>query len=305
MARDEIFKRGWRRHSVISHNHGGTDALLPYLPDEIKEIASSQESIILISTYDCAVVSPCFDTEPWIQILVAFPIDHRKDLTKGRNPRRLHFVVRHNGKDSFFETNARCICQVDRRFLLNVNPDLEYSISGSDKYDLKHWLAERFRQDTWPSAFNTALKPAQKRLRSFMKRYNNYVSGIYVKLDTYDEITTGKYSASIIIAVESGKQRGLLGHIRDKTGVSAEKSIDEVLAYMESEVVTAFGDTLDIEDDPTKKIKKAVEIIDEVNLTVDQLRCFPRLSPYSLSDFNSDAPLPAEMTPAKIQSTEI
>lgn len=280
------------------------EVLLPYLPDEIKKIASSPETIILISTYDCAVVSPCFDTEPWIQLLVAFPIDHIKELTNGRNPRRLHFVVRHNGKDGFFETNARCICQVDRRFLLSASPDLEYSISNSDKYDLKHWLAERFRQDTWPNAFNTALKPAKKRLKGFMKRYNNYVSGIYVKLNTYDEIASGKYSASIIIAVESGRLRGLLGHIRDKVTISAEKSIEEVLSHMESEVAMAFGNTIDIEDDPTKS-KKAVEIMDEANLTVDLQRHFPRFSPYSLSDFNSNAPLPAEMIPAKTQSTEI
>ena len=108
-----------------------------------------------------------------------------------------------------------------------------------------------------------------------MKRYNNYVSGIYVKLNTYDEIADGKYLASIIIAVESGRLRGLLGHIRDKAAIPAEKKIEEVLAHMESEVVMAFGDTIDIEDDPTTKIKKAVEIIEETGLTVDQLRRFP------------------------------
>lgn len=299
MAKEQILEKGWRRHSVISSYQEGTALLLPHLPEIITNIVSAEGAIILVSTYDCAVVSPCFESEPWVQLLVAFPAMHEKKYAKGRDPRRLHFTVIHEGEDLQFETNASCICQVSRELLLQIEPDTTYKVDDTAKYDLKNWLAERFRQDTWPNAFNAALKPAEKRLKRFWQRYNEYISGMYIKLNTYKEIEEGKYSASIIVAVEAEKMLGLIRKLRAIDNSLKGKPIKEVMIRLESTVISAFGNTILIDEDPTKSIGKAVEFIEEGQLSVTQLRHFPRFSPYSLSEFDSIASLPVDMVPAK------
>ena len=300
MSREQLLEKGWRRHSVISPSHDAITALLPYLPEVVIGIASVEGAVILISTYDCAVVNPCFSGEPWVQLLVAFPADYQKKFSKGRDPRRLHFLIGRDGNSACYETNASCICQVKRDLLLEIEPDLPYLVSDSDKYDLKNWLAERFRQDTWPDAFNFALKPAEKKLKKFWVRYNDFISGMYIKLNTYDELEDGRYSVSIIVAIESGKQRKLISKVREVDKNMRDKSIDEVMARIENEVLNAFGNTVSIDEDRTKLHGKAIEIIDENVLSVHQLRHFPRFSPYSLSEFDSDAPPPVDLVPARV-----
>jgi len=78
-----------------------------------------------------------------------------------------------------------------------------------------------------------------------------------------------------------------------------EKGIDVVKTCIESEAITAFGDTVNINVDRTKPHGKAVEVLNEVGLTLDQLRKFPRFSPYSLSEFDSGAPLHLDILPAR------
>ena len=85
LARDELLEKGWRRHSIVSSGHGGMAILLPHLPEKAKKIASIDGAIALIATYDCAVVNSCFEDEPWVQILVAFPIEYQKRFAKGRD----------------------------------------------------------------------------------------------------------------------------------------------------------------------------------------------------------------------------
>jgi len=299
LVREQLLGKGWRRHSIISDEDGSLNKVIAHLPEKIQQKASADGAIILISTYDCAVVNHCFDTEPWVQLLIAFPVDYAKKYSKGRDPRRLHFSITHAGQEKHFETNASCICQCAREILLDVDPDENYQLSDIDKYDLKTWVAERFRQDTWPDALNRALKPAEGRLKRFYRRYNEYASGMYLRLNTYEELEGKKYSASVILALESGKQRALIKKLKTNNPQLNGKTIDEVMSHLANEVLTSFGDTIIIDSDPTNNSGKAIEIMEESNISVQQLREFACLSPHSLSDFNADEPPPIETVPGK------
>jgi len=123
---------------------------------------------------------------------VAFPAEYKKRFSKGRDPRRLHFDIHIKGDNQNYETNASCVCQVPREVLLEIKPDFSYDIGEPSKYDLKNWLAERYRQSTWPDAFNNALRPAEKRLKRFWGRYRDYISGMYIQLNSYEEIGTDR-----------------------------------------------------------------------------------------------------------------
>ncbi|MEP4149462.1 MAG: hypothetical protein ABJL54_19735 [Halioglobus sp.] len=290
----ELFERGWRRHSVIASAGNSLDSLSAHLSKSHGEICQLDGAIALVTTYDCAVIHHSFDLEPWVQLLLAFRVEPSKQFFSGRDARRLHFSVIRNGNTEYFETNASCLCQVGRSLLLELEPDSTYLIPDTEKHDLRNWLAERFRQDTWPNAFNQAVKPAEKRLKRLWVRYNKFLSGLYISLDTYDELEGRKYKVSILFLVEGGRKRELISTLRGNHKDLVEGTIDEVLQRVESDVLNAFGDTVEIIEDVTKPIGLAIEVIEEDEMTVRQLRDFSRFSPYSLSELDED-PLPAEM----------
>ncbi|MDO6747831.1 hypothetical protein [Gilvimarinus sp. 1_MG-2023] len=274
--------------------------LSPELPEKIIGMASAQGAVILVALYDCGVVNGCFDQEPWVQLLVAVPAEFNKNLSKGRNARRLHFRVTKDGEDLNFETNALGISQVSRELLLKLKIDESYRLGDTSKSDLKQWLAERYRQDTWPDAFNAAVKRRERQLKKLYKRYNEFVGGLYLHLHSYEELSGGKYTVSIILAIESGKLRALVKHIREARPEFSEKNIDAVLAILSNEVLAAFGDSVTFREDRTNLVHGvAIEVKEENNITLDDLRHFSRFSPYALSEFGTGNPLPAEMTPSK------
>ena len=232
---------------------------------------------------------------------MAVPVQFDRALSKGRNPRRLHFYVAKDGKDFAFEASSRGVCQINREALLKLEPSNAYSVDDANKFDLKQWLAERYRQDTWPDAFNNAVNSCRGKLKKLWRRYNDFISGLYIKLDSYDELTEGKYSMAVIVAIEEGKERALIKKIRENNKQLKNAAIDGVKCHLANEVMIAFGDCVIFLDDPTNKVHgKAVEVIAESQVTVHHQRTFGRFSPYSLSEYGTDAPMPSEMISGRV-----
>ncbi len=292
-----LLAKGWCRHAFIADD--GIELLLPYLPDQLHSLFKISSVQILLATYDCAIVHESFDDEPWMQLLLAIPIDYDKQFANGRNSRKIHFHIDVEGSLIAYEINAAGICQVDRKLLIDLNRNENTSITPEVAFDLRNWLAERFRQDAWPDSFNRAVSPANKRLKKFWGRYNDYISGLYIKLNTFDEITTGKYKASIIVCLETEKVRPLVQALREKDQKLQGKELPEVFNKIVNEIRVAFGETIDYEEDSTSYSGYAIEVMAENSITLEQLRKFPRYSPYSLSLFEGGAPLPVEMIPKK------
>lgn len=301
MDRAFLLENGWRRHSIISNSSGGLDKLKEVLPSEFEKIFSEDGCIAIISTYDCAVVSSSFEAEPWLQLQLAFPKDKKPQYEKCRDPRVLHFSVFFDDELVNYETNATCLCQIDRQFLLKATPCQNLVIEDNSKEDLKTWLAERFRQGAWPDAFNDSLKPAKGRLKSLWKRYNDFFTGLYIQLDTYEEKTEGKYIASIIVCVEDEKFRALIKKVKSTNKQLNEASSDEIILLIENEVLTAFGNAIELTEDPTKSHQKAIEIMEEGEVTLHQMRTFSRFSPYNLSMQDDESIVPFELVPGRAQ----
>lgn len=292
MAREELLKRGWRRHSVISSTEKALSSLSEHLVPTIQELFASAGAIAVVTTYDCAVISPDFEGEPWVQLLIAIPSEFNKQFSNGRSPRKIHFQVEHNGEKITYEAGAQGFCQADRKLLLQLTPDQSFNITPENRYQLKNWLAERFRQDTWPDAFNMAIKPGEKKLKKLWARYNDFIAGMYICLNTYDDPPSEPYQAAVILAVEEGKLRPLVKYIRELNPQLKNAEIDEIYKELYSQVETAFGDSLKIMPDTASITGKAIVALEESEITISQLKQFQRFSPYSMSDFESEAPAP-------------
>lgn len=294
MERDVLIQKGWRRHAIFCPDNGSLQQLKPHLPDEVEAILALPDTIALVATYDCAVVSGDFEGEPWIHLLIATPCNLDKQFTRGRHERRMQFEVSVGDKAIGYETNAAQFLQVPRSVLLNCSPSDQHSLNDQDKRFLNVWAAERFRREAWPDEFNNRLRPSQKRLKKLWQRYNNFVSGFYVRLTPFEEIPEGdNYEVCVIVAVETGMQRALYKHIADIADRDRKEKISpkEAEAVLANEVLVAFGDSIKFEADRNNTWGKAVEIIEEESLTVGLMKEFFLFSPYHISLLNDPAPL--------------
>lgn len=295
MDRAVLLANGWRRHSIISSNDEVYETLLAMLPASQQKIATSNSAIAIIATYDCAIVNPNLDAEPWLQVLLAYKTEPNKQFFSGRDPRRIHFQVDSNGITEYFETNAACIAQLERAPIVRFENNNVSQLPEASKFDLMNWLSERFKLTTWPDNFNKAIKPAGKRLKAFWKRYNSYLSSLYINLNKYEEVESGEYIISIIVALENGKQRQLLKKVREQNKQLAKCTIDQAKVNVENEIANIFNGLIAINEDPTAHSNLAIRVIEEKSITLHQLRKFYRFSPYSLSEFGEEAALPVDM----------
>ncbi|EHH1244579.1 hypothetical protein QUN95_002949 [Vibrio parahaemolyticus] len=295
-VREELLARGWGRHSCILIEDSIIEWLAPLLPDSVHELCV-QGNLLIISLYDCAVINPCFESEPWVNVLIAKKIDSlTKQFQNGRNERRLHFSISVDGQSEAFEVNASSIFQFERSRLLELNKHNGYQVEDDASFSLKHWLAERFRRDVWPDAFNRSIKKAEKRLKKFYERRNGHLSGVYLKLDSWEEKPTDeKYEVCGIIVIEDKMLRPLRRAVKQSQQGLADASNDDVDNVIRNEFKVALGDTVNWTEDRTLSIGIALDLKTEDQVTLSHQRQFRRLNPYTLSDENPDAPMPAEM----------
>ena len=132
--REVLLAKGWRRHTFISTDNGGIDRLQSVLPEKLHEYLKTPEAKVLLATYDCAVVHDSFDIEPWVQILIAVPIEFEKGFAKGRDSRRIHFYVESEGRSLAYEINAKGICQIDRELLTVLDRDENCNLSSENTF---------------------------------------------------------------------------------------------------------------------------------------------------------------------------
>jgi hypothetical protein len=295
LDRDVLLKKGWRRHSVVRPEDEAFSALLEHFPESMLDIVKRNRVVIILVTYDCAIVSPDFHSEPWLHVLLAFEVECNKQFTKGRNPRKIHFTLDLENETLWFEANAASIAQLPRKPLLNFAHSAKATLSEESKYDLLNWLSERFKLVTWPDNFNKALSSADKKIKSLWKKYDNYFSGLYIKLNTLEEVSPEQYRIAIIVALDEGKLRKLILKVRESESSLVNCSIDEAKSKVINEIRNVFSGKINIEADPTMQNKLAIELIEEKSFTLAQLRHFSRFSPYSLSEYNVGGKLPVDM----------
>ncbi|EMK6669094.1 hypothetical protein V9J75_002576 [Vibrio fluvialis] len=295
-VREELLAKGWGRHSCILVDDSIIEWLTPMLPKSVQELCVNG-NLLIISLYDCAVINPCFASEPWVNVLIAKKIEGLdKQFKNGRNERKLHFSVTKNGHDEAFEVNASSIIQFERSKLLELDRHQDYLIGDNSSFSLKQWLAERFRRDVWPDAFNRSIKNAERRLKKFYERRNGHLSGVYLKLDSWEEKPTGeKYEVCGIIVIEDKMLRPLRRAVKQSQQGLADASNDDIDNVIRNEFKVALGDTVNWTEDRTLSIGIALDLKTEDQVTLSHQRQFRRLNPYTLSDENPDAPMPAEM----------
>lgn len=277
---------GWKRGAFVRLD--ANRELLKELPPKLQDSIAEKDTVCIVPIlYDCALVEECFEKEPWAQVLVVWKTTLDGNFSHAKNPRRLHIEAVYEGEPVFFEINALSFAQIDRERLLEATPDKNLSWSKGALPMLLDWVAERYRQATFPDNFNQRLYPSKRLLDKVYKDqlFCDYSSGIYIRLDTFDELSEDMdYNIDIYIVIPFNVQGK---EYRD----FKKANEDSMITMLKSAISTA----------PKIKLHK-IAVIPESEFTKNLERDFHRftLENFSYKSKGKESALPAEYLSVKM-----
>lgn len=181
---------GWKRGAFIEVKK--FPLLIQELPSKLQAICESNELVYLIPIlYDCALLELSFDKEPWAQAILGVGCSGDGNFKYGKNPRKLHLPIKIDENENYLEFSSLGFVQVDREQILRLTtPSDGISWINNSQELLLDWVADRYRQSTFPDSFNTRIMSKDKQLKKLWKTDNfiHYCSGVYINLDKDKEI---------------------------------------------------------------------------------------------------------------------
>lgn len=189
-----IDRHGWRQGSLLP------DDLRPKIlaSPTLRNGVNAQDVLIVIS-HDCDVVSPNFESERFVDVLVARRVTRPDgNFSYGKNHRRLHFFLPLNGALLSLECFISDVVHLDRN-LLSTSPPAG-AIDSKNLHTIRHWISSRYVRASFPTAFNTRLKDRERQIRAALEKATNEIAAVHIVLDTYEELPAGAHYKVFITA---------------------------------------------------------------------------------------------------------
>lgn len=278
--RKKCLASGWQRGAFI--NIKANQDILNVLPPElITHIDELGRAYLIPVLYDCALVEPRQEIEPWAQALICWPCTPDGNYKFGKNPRRFHFPINTPDGETYLEVKAISFCQVDRALLLTAEPLNDWQWPKLGLEILLNWVSERFRQPTFPDEWNNRMGKLKSRLNQLWKNddFVNLCSGVYLNIQPFREVEPEElYTVNAYITVPPGLEGRQLIEFNKTRSPALVQKLKSILKSL-SNVTVGEVDTIN-EDQFTKATER-------------QYKRW-QLEYYSYKD-DPVAPLPAEL----------
>jgi hypothetical protein len=200
-----IAELGWRQGAVL-----GT---------EIAKLASAQapdtltvdgSDWLVVTSHDCDIVNFSLDKEPMVEVLrvrVATNTKPDKQQSGGRNPRTLQIAIEHDGAPAVLSCRVHDRWTVPRVLLVQEAPRL--CLADKERRLIAEWLAKRYIRAAFPTAFDLRWRAKLKDWQQLLKKHSDWLQGVYLRLNTLDELPhDSPYKCHLILAVPHGKRGG-------------------------------------------------------------------------------------------------
>lgn len=213
----QIAENGWRQGCCLSISENN------HLSD--KNGAALKEGLYLLISQNCDIVNA--DKEPYVELLFIKLKNVEHDLTHGKNPRKLHVKITQDS-DKYVE----CL-PYDRIFfckenLAHISPHDSFQLQGDDLKILINWLVKRYSRPAFPDAFNQRIRNVKKKIRDIMKSYAMNARGLYLRLNTENELSEKEaYKLTITMLVDPEYSEG-------KSSDQIKKGLEEIVACFET-----------------------------------------------------------------------
>ena len=178
-------------------------------PEDLPDGFPADAKLIAIS-HDCDIINPSLESEPYLEILVARPIDTLNgSLTQGKNPRKIHLSLEEGGTKRHYELNIHEKFRTNRECLLGGLPDPALKLDRLQIQQIARWVGKHYSRPSFPTAFDARIPDAiRKKIKRLLARDGADIKGIFVGL-TDDELEPEQpYEVvlRLVISVEAGEE---------------------------------------------------------------------------------------------------
>lgn len=202
---DEIVRLGWRQGAILD--------------TELAAVASKHapESVILddagwliLTSHDCDIANFSIDKEPVVEVLrarvtAAKKVD--KQQSWGRNPRTLQLVVEADEDEKVLSFTVHDRWAIPRHLLQQEAP--AGCLPDKERRLIAEWLAKRYIRAAFPTAFDLRWRAKLKDWQKLLKKHSEWLQGVYLRLNTLDELPEATpYKCHLIMAVPHPKRGG-------------------------------------------------------------------------------------------------
>jgi hypothetical protein len=194
--------REWRQGSVLPQ----TAARNLRLTSE----NNAQTHCVVVVSHDCDIVNP--DHEPEVEVIVGQIVCTADgNLTGGKNSRKLHLNWTHQDQVCL-ELRASEKRRIPKSALATVLPEAGFTLDAKNLATLRFWLGARYNRAAFPDAFNNRLRKTKvgDDIIKILKPLGNLVTGVYVQLDTQEELPAENpkppYRVTLFLAFEPGDE---------------------------------------------------------------------------------------------------
>lgn len=200
---EAVARLGWRQGSVL----GANLAQLAY-EHAPRRVAVSEENRLIVTSHDCDIVSPNLSKEPFVEVLqghaaTAGKVD--KQLSGGRNPRILNLGFEAGAGGAVLVCSVHDRWPIPRELLLGEGP--QGQLADKDRRLVAEWLAKRYIRAAFPTAFDLRWRSKTKMWQRLMRRYSEWLQGVYLRLNTLAELPADSpYRCHLILAVPFDKR---------------------------------------------------------------------------------------------------
>jgi len=200
-----IAKLGWRQGSIL-----GTKLAELACKNAPQNVAVGGTDLLILTSHDCDIVNSSIEKEPVVEVLstsVAMPKRVDKQKSWGRNPRTLQLAVDVGNGPVVLSCTVHNRWPIPRSLLLQEAP--AGCLPDKERRLVSEWLAKRYIRAAFPTAFDLRWRSKSKDWEELLKKHSEWLTGIYLRLSTLDELPDAKpYKCHIILAVPSSKRRG-------------------------------------------------------------------------------------------------
>lgn len=190
----------WRQGSVVPRE------LLP--PEDLPQELPAEAKLIAIS-HDCDLVNPSFDSEPWVEMLVARLIDALDgSLTLGKNPRKMQLSLGEGDAKRCYELDIHEKFRTRRQCLLGGHPDASLKLDRLQTQQIARWVGKRYSRPSFPTAFDRRIPDAiRKKIKRLLSRDGADIKGIFLALtdEELDQNQPYEVILRLVITTEAGE----------------------------------------------------------------------------------------------------
>ncbi len=231
----------WRQGSVLNSRDF-----------ERLDIGQEDEGLVALAiSHDCDITNEDLTAEPYVEFVIGRLIEKVDgNHTHAKNPRTLHISLKHKEDDIALELLAREKIRVHKEVLHEVKPDVAWSIEKEARQVLQHWLAARYKRESFPDALVKRFRPVADFLQKHGKKHSRAVLGYWLDYEPFATELSPEQSYElwlyVVYATEEDEARGNaeqvaaslredFSSLMEENGGVGKIDLRECVAYSEEE----------------------------------------------------------------------